>query len=173
MRFVDDRDYYFTELHPNKSQEARMFDIADACHTAYCWTIDRLIANKYEITEDNMFKVIDGPMKSDWIDERPAKICPWTTVRYVIRKACHDWLDEPILRQKDAAWLAAGLKEHHQKCIYVPYSGMKIKDSIQIERVCRVPVDPVDIPTRIHLVVITYNTGKWIAEIRAAKKAGQ
>jgi len=170
MRMAVEQDVYWSELHPNKSQEARMLDIADVCHTAYCWTIDNLISGHFEITEDNMFDVIDKQMKSEWIDVRPDKICPWTTVRYVIRKACHDWLDEPILRHKDSAWLAAGLKENHEKCIYVPYSGMKAKDSVQVERVCRVPMDTVDIPTRIHVIIIHHERGKWTAEIRAAKK---
>lgn len=170
MRYVDDQDIYWSELHPNKSQEARMFEIADVCHTAYCWTIDNLISGHFDITEDNMFDVIDKQMKPEWIDVRPDKLCPWTIARYVIRKACHDWLDCEVLRKKNAGWLAAGLKEHYDKHIYVPYSGMKAEDSVQIEKVCRVPMDHMDIPTRIHVIVVRYERGKWTAEIRAAKK---
>ena len=167
------QDIYWTDMHPNQTQEARMLDIADVCHTAYCWTIDRLIDGTYVITEETMYDVIDKQMKSEWIEMRPAKVCPWTTTRYAIRKACHDWLDEPLFKKQDYIWYAAGLKEHHEKCIYIPYSGMKVTDSVQIERVCRVPIDPVVIPTRVHLVIAHHTPGKWMAEIRAAKKAGQ
>lgn len=164
------QDIYWTAMHPNQSQEARMKEIMDSCYAAYCFAIDGLLSGKYVVTEETLYDVIDKQMKSDWIDVRPPKAGPWTTMRYMIRMACHNWMDEVAC--KDREYLAAYLKHKHENQIYIPHSGMPLKDSVQIERVCRVPIDPIDIPTRIHLVVAHWDPIKqeWRAEVRAALK---
>lgn len=164
-----EQDIYWSDMHPTIIQEARMLELLKACHSAYCWAIDGLSHWRYTITPETLYDVIDHQMKQDWIDERPAITCPWTTMRYMIRMACNNWLDESVLAEKDPDKLAEYLKEKHKDCLYIPHSGMPVKDTVQVERVCRVPIEPVDIPTRIHLVVAHYIDGKWRAEIRAAK----
>jgi hypothetical protein len=166
-------DVYHSVLHPNKTQSARMDDISDACEIAYIRVINALKDGKYKLTEDNIFDVIDGPIKADWIDNRPDKVCPWTTIRYVIRKACKDWLESPILAEKASEWFAKGLLEHYQKCIYIPCPKIKVVDSVHIQKVGRVRMNPVDVPTRIFLVVARkVAQDSWTAELRAVK-AGQ
>ena len=164
-----EQDIYWSTAHPTKLQESRMNELTDACHYSYCWAIDALEAGKYDINEENLYDVLDHQMKPAWIESRPAKVCPWTTMRYVIRMACHNWLDE-LASCKDKAFLAEYLKQKHANCLYVPHTRMHITDTVQIERVCRVKIDPVKIPTAIHLVVMHREDGKWRAEIRAAKK---
>ena len=160
------QNIYWSDMHPNQSQEARMLDMKDACYSAYCFALDGILSGKYSITQDNMYFVIDNYMKPDWIDERPPKICPMTIIRYVIREACNNWLDEEDTKDKE--YLCAYLKQKHENKIFIPHSGVKSTNSVQIERVGRVAIDPVDIPTRIHLVIAHYDDGKWRAEIRAA-----
>lgn len=164
-----DPDIYTVQMYPNQSQEARMLEIMHACYETYCWTIDGLLSGRYQITPETLYDVIDKQMKPDWIDQRPKKICPWTTMRYMIREACNNWLDQIDFPDKEA--MATGLKAEHFNKLYIPYSGMKLlNDTVQIERVCRVKIDHVEIPTRLYLV-IAYPGAKhtWWANIRAAK----
>lgn len=165
-----EQDVYWSDAHPTELQEARMNEITDACYETYCWAIDALAAGKYDINEATLYDVLDHQMKPDWIESRPKKVCPWTTMRYTIRDACHNWLDETVLREKDPNYLVEYLKQKHKNCLYVPHTRMKITDTVQIERVCRIKIDPVEIPTAIHLVIIHRDGTRWRAEIRAAKK---
>ena len=164
-----EQDIYWSDMHPTLLQEARMQELADACYHAYCWALKGLADGTYKITKDNLYEVIDKQMKPDWIDSRPKKICPWTTMRYMIREACNNWLDEPIMVEKNKEYLVEYLKQKHKDRLYIPHSGLPLTDTVQIERVCRIPIDPVDIPTRIHLVIAHRTDDGWKAEIRAAK----
>lgn len=164
-----EQDIYWTDMHPTMLQETRMLEIKDACFYSYCWALDGLASNRYKITPENLYDVIDKQMKQDWIDERPNKVCPWTTMRYMIREACNNWLDEAVMAEKDPEALVDYLKKKHENLLYVPYSGMKLDGAVQIERVCRIPIDDVKIPTRIHLVIAHKEPDGWRAEIRAAK----
>ena len=168
MRTV--QDVYTTRMYPNQSQEARLLDMKDACYAAYCMTFDGLVDGKYVITPETIYDVIDNQIKPDWIDQRPAKICSMTMIRYVIRMACNNWLDD--IEFKDKEFLRGYWKQKHINNVYIPHSGVKAKDSVQIERIGRVKIDPVDIPTRIHLVIARQTDKGWIADIYAAE-AGQ
>lgn len=164
------QDVYWSDMHPTKLQEARMKELLEACYETYCWTIDNLANGVYKITQENLYDTIDKSMKPDWIESRPQKVCPWTTMRYMIREACNNWLDEPVLAAKDPIALGGYLKQRHEGCLYIPASRMPVADDVQVERVCRVKIDHVDIPTRVHLVIAHKTHDGWKAEIRAAKK---
>ena len=163
-----EQDTYWSDAYPTELQEARMNELTDACYYSYCWAIDALAAGKYDINEENLYDVLDHQMKPDWIESRPAKVSPWTTMRYIIREACHNWLDNLEYQHKEV--LVPYLKQKHENRLYVPHTRMHITDTMQIERVCRIKIDPVDIPTAIHLVILHRADGKWRAEIRTAKK---
>ena len=163
-----EQDIYWSDMHPTKLQEARMNELADACYDSYCWAIDHLADGTYVITPENIYDVLDHQMKPDWIEARPVKVCPWTMMRYVIREACNNWLDNLGYKHKEV--LVPYLKQKHKDRIFIPHTRMAVVDTVQIERVCRIKIDKVDIPTPIHLVVAHREDGKWRAEIRAAKK---
>jgi len=159
------QDTYWSEMHPTPLQELTMDEIAIACHRAYCWMLDQLSAGVYPLTSDNLYEMLDTRIKDDWIDARPPKICPWTTMRYVLRAACNAWLFvEGNLDGIEA------LKKANEGCLYIPHSGMKTKNSVRVTKVCRVKMDPIDIPTRVHSVIAHKRGNRWIAEIKAAHK---
>ncbi len=165
-----EQDVYFTYMYPTDLQKARMNELTDACYHAYCWALQGLAEGRYKITKDNLYDVIDKQMKPDWIDSRPKCVCPWTTMRYMIREACNNWLDDPVIVIQARDYFMEYLKQKHKDRLYIPHSGMPLTDTVQIERVCRVRIDPVEIPTRVHLVIAHRDGDKWRAEIRAAKK---
>ena len=92
-----EQDTYWSDMHPTQLQEARMQELLDACYETYCWTVDNLANGVYKITQETLYDTIDKVMKPDWIEQRPQKVCPWTTMRYMIREACNNWLDNQDL----------------------------------------------------------------------------
>ena len=161
-----EQDIYWTELHPSALQDIKMRDMVKATEYTYNFAIEGLASNKYKLTEDNIFDVLHDQILADWIDQRPdTDMCPKTMMAYVARDACNNWLDNRIEKLS-----VEELKDRHKNKLYIPYSGMSIaNNSVQIMKIMRVPIDPIYVPTRIHLIIAHMEPDKWRCEIRAAR----
>lgn len=154
----------FARMYPGLRQAEQLNELVNSTEFTYNWTIDRLAARKYIVTEDNLYQAIDERIRRDWNNVKPAGLCPMCMMRYTIREACHNWLDNG----KDKE-LVPMLKLLHADLFYEPASGHPIKDDrIRIQGVGRVRMDPVELPGRLHLLIGHKKSDGWLAELRTA-----
>ena len=111
------------QMRPNHRQIPLLQELVDSTGFTYNWTIDRLAARKYIVTEENMYQAIDERIRPDWNEIKPEGLCPMCMMRYTIREACHNWLDH----KKDKE-LIPWLKLMHADRFYVPASGHLINE---------------------------------------------
>lgn len=154
----------FAKLYPGTMQAEKFDELAQATEFTYSWTLERLAAKKYIITEDTLYRAIDERIRRDWNNIKPVGLCPMCMMRYTIREACHNWLDNG----KDKE-LVPMLKLAHTDLFYVPASGHLILDNtIHIQGVGRVRMEPVELPGRLHLMIGHKKANGWLAELRTA-----
>ena len=154
----------FTPMHPGIRQTQKLEELIESTGFTYNWTIDRLAARKYIVTEDNMYDAIDNRIRKDWNNVKPEGLCPMCMMRYTIREACHNWLDNG--RDKS---LLPMLKLMHTDLFYEPASGHLIKnDSIWVQGIGYIRMDPVELPGRLHLLIGHKKADGWVAELRTA-----
>jgi len=152
------------DMHPLPSQYPLLDELIDATGFTYNWTLDKLVARKYVITEENMYRSIDERIRPAWSKVKPEGLCPMCMMRYTIREACHNWLDHGMDKE-----LVPLLKLMHADRFYVPASGHLITEhGVHVQGVGRVPLDPVELPGRLHLVIGHKTLDGWKAELRTA-----
>lgn len=151
------------QLFPTPRQAQLLEELVQSSDYTYNWVMDQLVSRHYIFNEDKLIEYAAYRIKPDWIDHRPETLCPLTMMSWLIREACHNWIDGGKSKAQ-----AVRDRARHRGRFYMPASGHKVSDTVSISNIGHIKIEPVKLPGRLYVIEGYKKGSKWFVDLRSA-----